>query len=149
MAGTGQILWRIDEGGFPGCPIGTVVEFVNEGDIARVMRSGVGQVGTLHKSTTHQDGSSDGQTITLTNATEGWRAVLTRTTPAAVAAVAMAGPATIVRAYKGKQQADANQAFQRDAAALAAQGYFPTSQGGHRGSGAAAHSLSPFSYSSS
>ena len=65
--------------------------------------------------------------ITLANQTEGWRAALTRTTAAAVAAVAAAGPATIVRMYKGKQ-ADANAAFQQDAAALAGQGYVPTSQ---------------------
>lgn len=37
-------------------------------------------------------------------------------------------PGTIVRVYKGKQQADANPAFARDAASLAAQGYFPTTR---------------------
>lgn len=128
MVETDQDLWRIDEGGFPGCPVGTVVTLVNEGDMARVMRPGIGQVGTLDASTTTQVRSSDGQSITLTNPSEGWRAVLTRTTPAAIAAVAAAGPATIVRTYKGKQQADATQAFQQDAAALAVQGYSPTSQ---------------------
>jgi len=76
-----QAYWRIVEGGLPGCPIGTVISFVNEGDTARVIREGVGQIGTLYKTTTEQTGSADGTTITLVNATEGWRAVLTRTAP--------------------------------------------------------------------
>ena len=129
MAQPGQSTWwRIDEGGFPNCPVGSVVSFVNGPDSANVIRQGVGPIGTIHTSTTSQVASADGQSITLTNQTEGWRAVLTRTTAAAVAAVASAGPATIVRSYKGKQQADANHLFQQDAAALAAQGYLPTSQ---------------------
>jgi hypothetical protein len=37
-------------------------------------------------------------------------------------------PLTIVRVYKGKQQADANPAFAADAAQLANQGYFPSTQ---------------------
>jgi hypothetical protein len=72
--------WRIGEGGFPGCPPGTVVSFVNEGPTARVIRYGVGQIGTLHRATTSQTATADGSTITLVNEGEGWRAVLTRTT---------------------------------------------------------------------
>jgi hypothetical protein len=37
-------------------------------------------------------------------------------------------PGTIVRVYKGKQQVDANPAFAQDAASLANQGYFPSTQ---------------------
>jgi hypothetical protein len=37
-------------------------------------------------------------------------------------------PLTLVRVYKGKQQADANPAFAADAAKLATQGYFPSTQ---------------------
>ena len=71
--------WRIVEGGFPGCPAGSVVSFVNRPDSAAVILQGVGQVGTLHTSTTTQVASVDGQSITLTNSSEGWRAVLSRT----------------------------------------------------------------------
>ena len=42
---------------------------------------------------------------------------------------AAAAPATIVRTYRGRQQADAAAAFQRDAERLAQQGYFPVSRG--------------------
>lgn len=37
-------------------------------------------------------------------------------------------PLTLVRVDKGKQQADANPAFAADAAQLANQGYFPSTQ---------------------
>lgn len=39
-----------------------------------------------------------------------------------------APPPVILREYRGRQQKDANAAFARDAAALAADGYFPTTQ---------------------
>lgn len=39
-----------------------------------------------------------------------------------------AGPATLIRTYRGKQQADAVQRFQIEAAVLAGKGYRPTSQ---------------------
>jgi TM2 domain-containing membrane protein YozV len=73
-----SIWWRIDQGGFPGCPVGTVVSFVNDADSAKVIRQGVGQIGLLHSSTTTQVASADGRTITLTNPTEGWSAVLSQ-----------------------------------------------------------------------
>ena len=80
MAQPGQSTWwRIDEGGFPNCPVGSVVSFVNGPDSANVIRQGVGPIGTIHTSTTSQVASADGQSITLTNPSEGWRAVLTRT----------------------------------------------------------------------
>ncbi len=41
---------------------------------------------------------------------------------------AVTGAGTIVRSYRGRQQADALRAFQRDATDLAEQGYVPTSQ---------------------
>ena len=46
------------------------------------------------------------------------------------ASVAGSGPRpqTIIRTYRGKQQADTTAAFQADAAALAREGYEPTSQ---------------------
>jgi TM2 domain-containing membrane protein YozV len=84
-----QPWWWIVEGGFPGCPVGAVVAFVNEGDAARVVIPGGGQIGTLHRSSTTQVASSDGQTITLTNAGEGWRAVLSRSAAAPAAAWTM------------------------------------------------------------
>jgi hypothetical protein len=71
--------WRIDEGGLPGCPIGTIISLVPEGSSARVMRES-GQVGTLDVSTTTQTSTPGGASITLVNETEGWRAVLSRTT---------------------------------------------------------------------
>ena len=40
----------------------------------------------------------------------------------------------IVRAYKGRSQADAVQKFQADATRLASEGYFPTSQSWAQGS---------------
>lgn len=73
-----SVWWRIDEGGFPGCPVGTVVSFVNDADSAKVIRQGVGQIGVLHSSTTTQVASADGRRITLTNPTEGWSAVLSQ-----------------------------------------------------------------------
>lgn len=74
-----QPLWRIDEGTLPGCSVGTVISFVTEGSSARVMREGVGLMGTLHAATTEQTSSLDGLTITLVNQTDGWSAVLSRT----------------------------------------------------------------------
>jgi hypothetical protein len=73
-----QSFWRIDEGGLPGCPAGTVVGIVQDGTTARVMRDGT-QVVVLNASTTEQTSTPDGSSITLLNETEGWRAVLTRT----------------------------------------------------------------------
>lgn len=72
-----QSFWRIDEGGLPGCPAGTVVGLVQDGTTARVMRDGT-QVVVLTASTTEQTSTPDGSSITLVNETEGWRAVLTR-----------------------------------------------------------------------
>jgi hypothetical protein len=73
-----QSYWRIDEGGLPGCPVGTVIAIVQEGSSVRIMRDGA-EVGTLHANTTQQTSTPDGSTITLVNETEGWRAVLSRT----------------------------------------------------------------------
>jgi hypothetical protein len=81
-----QSIWRIDEGGLPGCPVGTVIAIVQEGDSVRVIREGVGQIGTLYASTTQQTSTLDGSSITLVNQTEGWRAVLSRTTASAAPA---------------------------------------------------------------
>lgn len=80
-----QSYWRIDEGGLPGCPVGTVIAIVQEGSSVRIMRDGA-EVGTLHASTTQQTSTPDGSTITLVNETEGWRAVLSRTTGSAAVA---------------------------------------------------------------
>jgi hypothetical protein len=52
---------------------------------------------------------------------------------------AAGSPATLVRVYRGAQQADATAAFQRDSEDLARQGYCPVSQTwaqGQWGSGA-------------
>jgi hypothetical protein len=79
-------LWRVEEGGFPGCPVGTVVRFVNDGPGAHVIRADGGTVGTIHQSTTTQTTSTDGSTISLVNPSEGWRTVLTRTSDSGPAA---------------------------------------------------------------
>ena len=52
---------------------------------------------------------------------------------------AAGSPATLIRVYRGAQQADAIAAFQRDSEDLARQGYYPVSQSwaqGQWGSGA-------------
>ncbi len=78
MSGPDQDLWRIDNGALPGCAVGTVISFATEGQTVRVMRPGVGQVLTLHSTTTSQSSSDDGSTITLVNTAEGWQATLSR-----------------------------------------------------------------------
>jgi hypothetical protein len=72
-----QSFWRVEEGGLPGCGVGTVIAIVREGTSARVLRDGV-QIGTLQPSTTQQTNAPDNSSITLVNETEGWRAVLSR-----------------------------------------------------------------------
>jgi hypothetical protein len=89
-----QSFWRIDEGGMPGCPVGTVISLVAEGSSAAVMRDGV-QIGTLSAATTQQTGTS-GNSITLTNQTEGWRAVLSRQ-------IAFSSPAMVAAPGPGKR----------------------------------------------
>ena len=52
---------------------------------------------------------------------------------------AAGSPATLIRVYRGAQQADAMAAFERDSEDLASQGYYPVSQSwtqGQWGSGA-------------
>ena len=73
-----QSTWRIDAGGFPGCPTGTVISLVQEGSSVRILREGLGQVGALEASTTRQTSTADGSSITLINESEGWEAVLSR-----------------------------------------------------------------------
>jgi hypothetical protein len=80
MRDDGQgIWWKVIDGWIPGCPVGTVVSLINEPELARVIRAGVGQVGTLEAATTTQTSTPDGTRINLVSSTEGWRAVLTRT----------------------------------------------------------------------
>ena len=62
----------------PGCPIGSVVWFVNDGASARVLMQGVGQVAVITSPSTTQTASPDGSTISLANVTEGWQAQLSR-----------------------------------------------------------------------
>ncbi len=78
MAAATSEFWRVIEGGFPACPPGTVVVFVNDGASARIIRTDGHVVGTIHQSTTRQTVSADGATITLVNESEGWRTVLSK-----------------------------------------------------------------------
>lgn len=84
MAGSGSALWRVDEGAMPGCPVGSVVWFENDGPSALVMKQGQGRVGTITSPDTTQTAAEDGATITLVNASEGWQASLTRLSGVAI-----------------------------------------------------------------
>jgi hypothetical protein len=78
MAGNGSTLWRVDAGAMPGCPLGSVVWFVNDGPSARVLRQGLGQVAVITSPGTTQTASPDGTAIRLVNEAEGWHAQLSR-----------------------------------------------------------------------
>lgn len=132
-----ESFWRIDEGGLPGCPVGTVIAIVQEGVSVRVMREG-GQIGTLHASTTQQTSTPDGSSITLVNETEGWRAVLSRTTgfvpfgvfsaatnPSSASSMSMQNSNAFERSYAGNE-ATAMAAFQVDRVTAEAEGWYPT-----------------------
>lgn len=135
-----QSFWRIEEGGLPGCPVGTAVSLVQEGSWARVLREGIGQVGTLQASTTEQTSTPDGSSITLVNQTEGWRAILSRQAGyggtfdvapivddhQSLNVAALPDPAfpetsagEITREYKSTSEDDARSAFAADKASLA------------------------------
>ncbi len=149
MSGATSELWRVDDGGLPDCPVGSIVWFVNDGPTAQVIRQGHGAVGTISSASTTQTASANGAQIVLVNGSEGWQAKLSRvaatipsTWPAPLAAPApqdhwvrspgwqaeidaAARPDRVVRRYSGKPTV-AIAAYQLDAGQMAAAGWYAT-----------------------
>jgi hypothetical protein len=139
--------WKVQEGNIPAAPAGTVVSVrrsFSTGEI-HIYVEDYGLAATFDKNV-KQVMSADGQTYWLGSQRDRQWLVMQGDgsplpiapptpasaggppLPAGLAATIAGKPATIVRVYTGKQQGDANEAFQREAAALAAVGYEPTTQ---------------------
>jgi hypothetical protein len=125
-------LWRIEQGFMPGCPVGTVVSVTRDGDLIRIAKPDVGVVATLNAKETKQATSNDGRDLLLRNKSAAIEVHLTPNDDAPVEspyeALVADGPPTIVRTYRGAQQADTTAVFQKEAAELVKRRYSPTSQ---------------------
>lgn len=49
-------LWRVEQGGFVGCPVGTIVALEREGDEIRVVRPSIGLMQRFDARVTEQRG---------------------------------------------------------------------------------------------
>jgi hypothetical protein len=120
VTGMSETYWQVKQGGFIGCPVGTVVSLDRDGDVLRVNKLHVGQMEVIDVREVKQATADNGRDFVLTRR-DGGVIVLSPVAPSDVGEREEGPPpAVVVWSYPGRTQAEAAQLFEDHAQATLA-----------------------------